>query len=86
LYALHPQAEPGEEETKDEGEDGVGEGAHKPHRGAVYSSSPVQIYIENGYIAGNYIREDVAYKFHVNCLIISSPQLQMCVVLLVIAN
>ena len=40
----------------------MAEDAHRPVRGANQSSSPVQIFLDSGCIAGNYIREDVAIK------------------------
>ena len=62
MYAVHPQETIAVTDTKDEGEDGVAEDAHRPVRGANQSSSPVQIFLDSGCIAGNYIREDVAIK------------------------
>jgi len=58
MYAVHPQETTAVTDTKDEGEDGVAEDAHRPVRGANQSSSPVQIFLDSGCIAGNYIRED----------------------------
>ena len=56
MYALRPKETTAGMDTKDEGEGGVAEDAHRPVRGANRSSSPVQIFLDSGCIAGNYIR------------------------------
>ena len=40
----------------------MAEDAHRPVRGANRSTSPVQIFLEGGFIAGDYIREEIANK------------------------
>jgi hypothetical protein len=62
LYAMPPQGRTAGMITRDEGEHGVVEDAHRPVRGAIESTSPVQIFLDSGCIAGNYIREDIANK------------------------
>jgi hypothetical protein len=60
LYAVHPQAELGVEDTGDEEADGVLGDATMPRR-AIIKSSPVRIFLDSGCLAGNYIREDIAH-------------------------
>ena len=57
LYAMPPQERTAGMNTRDEGEDGVAEDAHRPVRGAIQSTSSVQIFLDSGCIAGNYIRK-----------------------------
>jgi len=64
LYALPPQWQErtAVTDTRDVGEGGEAEDAHRPVRGATQSTSPAQIFLDSGCIAGNYIREDLANK------------------------
>ncbi len=88
LYALPPQWQEStaSTDTRDVGEGGEAEDAHRPVRGATQSTAPAQIFLDSGCIAGNYIREDLANKLVKKLPHFILMQLQMCVVLLVNAN